>query len=131
MDGVTVNGHYCIGTWDKTTRKDGNPSTKDRIVDIYRFPSEEWCEENTIGFNPYKTRSFVNSEGKRVVIPPCPIKIWQGTEDTTVDPIMVREFVDSVKRAGCYIELHMLEGITHKTTDVMRNELIMWFNRFV
>lgn len=131
MDGVTVDGHYCIGTWDKNTRKDGNPSTKDRIVEIYRFPSEEWCEERTVGFNPYRVRSFINQEGKRVVIPPCPIKIWQGTVDVTVDPVMVQEFVDSVKRAGCYIELHMLEGIGHKTTPVMRDELVMWFNRFI
>ena len=131
MDGVTIDGHYCIGTWDKCTRTEGRPSTHDRIIDIYRFPSNEWCEENTIGFNPYKTRSVINADGQRVVFPPCPIKIWQGLADQTVDPIMVQEFVNSVKRGGSYIELHLLEGVGHKITDVMKQEILMWFNRFI
>ena len=132
MDGVQIGDHYCIGTWDKNKpKKDGGPSTKDRIVEIYRFPSDEWCEENTIGFNPYKTHSFLNVEGERVVIPPCPIKIWQGTADPTVDPVLVQEFVRSVRRSGSYIELHLMEGIDHHVNDVMREELRLWFDRFI
>ncbi|MBQ3126041.1 MAG: hypothetical protein IJC15_03135, partial [Clostridia bacterium] len=106
-------------------------STHDRIVQIYRFPEDEWYAPNTIGFNPYRTRSFIGSDGKRVVIPPCPIKIWQGTADMTVDPVMVQEFVESVRRSGSYIELHLMEGVGHKINDVMREELVMWFNRFI
>ncbi len=132
MDGVTVDGHYCIGTWDKDQKtNEQTPSTKERIMDIYRFPDREWYEPNTVGFNPYRTRSFIGADGLRVVIPPCPIKIWQGTADTTVDPVMVREFVASVKRGGCYIELHELEGVKHSITPVMREELLMWLERFV
>jgi len=132
MDGVTVDGHYCIGTWDKTKKNEKTGlSTRDRIVDIYRFPTEEWCGENTVGFNPYLTRSFIGADGRRVVIPPCPIKVWQGTEDVTVDPVMVQEFVNSVRRSGSYIELHLMEGVGHKMNDVMRTELAMWFNRFI
>ena len=132
MDGVTLDGHYCVGTWDKTQKSEKKRySTHDRIVQIYRFPEDEWCEENTVGFNPDRTRSFVGADGKRVVIPPCPIKIWQGLEDTTVDPVMTREFVSSVRRAGCYIELHCMEGVAHKGTEAMRAELAMWFNRFI
>ena len=131
MDGVTVDGHYCIGTWDKTKRANENtPSSKERIIDIYHFPKDEWFEPTTVGFNPYRTRSFIGADGKRVVIPPCPIKVWQGTADTTVDPVMVREFVESVRRSGTYIELHELEGIGHKITPVMREELVFWFDRF-
>ena len=131
MDGVTVGDHYCIGTWDKTKKKANGFSTHDRIVEVYRFPEESWYEPNIVGFNPYRTRSFVNSDGQRVVIPPCPIKIWQGTADPTVDPVMVQEFVDSVRRAGCYTELHMLEGVVHRITPVMQQELYIWFSRFV
>ncbi len=131
IDGATVDGHYCIGTWDKVHKRDGAPSTRDRIIDVYRFPDGNWCEENTIGSNPYKLRSFINSEGQRVVIPPCPIKIWQGTADTVVDPVMTQEFVASVRRSGSYIELHMLEGVAHKANSVMREELKLWFNRFI
>ena len=132
IDGVQVDDHYCIGTWDKRTpKKDGAISTHDRIVEIYRFPQDEWCEENTIGFNPYKTRSFLNQNGEHVVIPPCPIKIWQGTDDKTVDPIAVQEYVNSVRRSGSYIEFHLMEGIGHKVNSVMQEELLLWFDRFV
>ena len=84
-----------------------------------------------MGFNPYLTRSYVGADGKRVVIPPCPIKVWQGMEDTTVDPVMTMEFVESVRRSGSYIELHCMEGIGHRLNDVMFTELAMWFNRFI
>lgn len=131
MDGVTVGDHYCIGTWDKTHVRKYGASSHDTLINVYRFPSGEWCEQNTIGFNPYRTRSFTTAEGERAVIPPCPIKIWQGLADTTVDPVMVKEYVDSIHRAGCYAELHLLEGIAHKTTPVMREELVLWFDRFI
>jgi pimeloyl-ACP methyl ester carboxylesterase len=131
IDGMTVDGHYCIGTWDKTQRKGDAPSTHDRIVEVYRFPGDEWCEENTIGFNPMRARSFVGADGKRAIIPPCPIKIWQGTADETVDPVAVREFAESIRRAGCYVELHMLEGVGHKVVPAMRAELPIWFDRFI
>ena len=125
IDGVTVDGHYCIGTWDK-----GNAS-RERIAKVYRFEKDEWCDKNTFGFNPYRTRSFINCDGERVVMPPCPIKIWQGNADTTVDPVMVEEFVNSVRRAGCYIELRLLDGVEHRIVPPMKTELMMWFNRFV
>lgn len=131
IDGVTVDGHYCIGTWDKTTAKEGKTSTHDRIVEIYRFPENEWCEARTVGFNPYRSRSFVGADGKRAVIPPCPVKIWQGLNDKTVDPVMAVEFAESIRRAGCYVELHLLEGVGHTITPVMREELALWFERFV
>ena len=131
MDGVTVNGHYCIGTWDKTTPGLDQKSSRDRIVEIYRFEKNEWCEKNTVGFNPYRTRSFIDQDGNRVVIPPCPIKIWQGRADTTVDPVMVEEFVRSVKGGGCYIELRMLDGVAHRIVPPMKEELALWFGRFV
>ena len=132
MDGVTVDGHYCIGTWDKTNPnpKTGK-STRDHIIDVYRFPTDEWYGANTVGFNPYLTRSFIGADGKRVVIPPCPIKVWQGTADTTVDPVMVCEFVESVRRSGSYAELHLMEGVSHRINEVMKREIAMWFNRFV
>ena len=73
---------------------------------------------------------FVNADGERVTMPPCPVKIWQGTADATVDPLMVQEYVRSVKRAGCYIELRLLEGVGHTIHPVMEQEIVMWFNRF-
>ncbi len=130
LDTVEVDGHSCVGSWDKqmVQGKDGTP--RDRIIDAHCFPSSDWCEQNTVGFNPHRIRSFVNGDGERVVIPPCPIKIWHGTADTTIDYVMSEEYVRMVRRAGCYIELHLLDGIGHKTTPVMRDELLMWFDRF-
>ena len=130
IDGVTVGDHYCIGTWDKYNKKDDKPSTHERIIDIYHFPSDQWYEKTTVGFNPYRTRAYTDANGDRVIVPPCPIKIWQGLADKTVDPVMVKEFVDSIHRAGCYAELHLLDGVEHKITPVMREEILMWFDRF-
>ena len=131
IDGVYVGDHYCIGTWDKDTKNSQGISTKDRLISVFKFPSDDWCEENTIGSNPYRLRSFVNSDGERVVIPPCPIKLWQGTIDKVTDPVMAEEFIRSVRRSGSYAELRLIEGIGHAVTDVMREELLLWFNRFV
>lgn len=130
IDGVEVDGHYCIGTWDKTQKKGDGPSTHDRVADIFRFPGSEWCEKNTIGSNSYRLRSYIGADGKRVVIPPCPIKIWQGTADEVTDPVMAIEFINSIHRSGSYAELRLLDGIGHNVTSVMREEQLIWFNRF-
>ncbi len=131
MDGVTVNGHHCIGTWEKEIPLRNLPSNRDLIIDIFRFKSSEWSDETTTGFNPYRTRSFINADGERVVIPPCPIKIWQGTADPTVDPVMAEEYYHSVRRSGSYIELRLLEGVKHEIVPAMQEELLLWFNRFI
>ena len=130
MDGIIVDGHYCIGTWDKTKKNAAGSSTHDRIATIYRFPEDKWCERNTAGLNPFRSRSFINAEGLRVTMPPCPIRIWQGTVDRTVDPVLVQEYVNSVRRGGGYIELHLLEGVGHKLHPIMREEIALWFRRF-
>ena len=130
IDGVTVDEHYCIGTWDKDAKNANRMSTKDRVAEIYRFPNGEWCEENTIGVNPYRLRSYIGYDGKRVVIPPCPLKLWQGTADNVTDPVMAIEFINSIKRSGSYAELHLLDGVAHNVNDVMREEQLIWFNRF-
>ncbi len=131
IDGTTVDGHYCIGTWDKMQVGKDGLTTPQRIAKVYRFPDGEWHGENVIGFNPYRTRSFIGADGKRVIIPPCPIKVWQGTADVVVDPVTVREFVECVRRSDSYIEAHFLDGVGHKMNDVMRTELAMWFDRFI
>lgn len=72
----------------------------------------------------------MNADGEKVVIPPCPIKIWHGTADRTIDYMISVGYTEAVRRAGCYIELHLLDGVGHTTTQVMRDELTMWFDRF-
>jgi pimeloyl-ACP methyl ester carboxylesterase len=131
MDGITVGDHYCPGSWDKTEplSEAGNP--RQRVAKYFRFPSDEWCEKNTLGFNPHKTRSFTNQNGECVLLPPCPIKIWHGTEDKTIDPMISREYVNSVRRSGSYIELHLLEGVGHKANAAMKQELKLWFDPFI
>lgn len=132
IDGVTIDGHYCIGTWDKTKMNpNAGRTTRELVADNFRFPENEWCEENLVGFHSYKTRSVIGADGKRAVLFPCPIKVWQGLEDTVVDPVMAKEFVDSIRRAGCYAQIRFIEGVDHSINSVMRTELAMWFNRFV
>ena len=131
LDGITVDGKYCLGSWDKLEPLTSAGNPRERIKKYLRFPTDEWCEVNTVGFNSYKIRSFLNNEGQRVVIPPCPIKVWHGTEDKTVDPMISVEYVNSIRRSGSYVEFHLLEGIGHKANDAMKQELKLWFDRFI
>ncbi len=127
--GVKIGDHVCRNPWDRKF-EDGYRYRK-LITQHFRFPTDEFCPDNTAGFEPYRTRSFVDSEGKRAVIPPCPVKIWQGADDKTVDPILTREYYDSIRRAGCYAELHILDGVAHKVVPAMKKELLLWFERFI
>lgn len=130
MDAFDAGDYHHIGSFDKLKGgPDGSPHS--RIVELHHFPSDEWYEPNTIGFNPYKIRSFINKDGERVVIPPCPIKVWHGTADATTDYRTSIEFVNSIRRSGCYAEIHVLEGVGHGMTPVMRSELLTWFKRFI
>ncbi len=129
LSGVNVGDHACRNPWDRA-RAGGYPY-REKIIKYFRFPSAEWCDKNVLGFDPYRARSFVNSDGERAVIPPCPVKIWQGADDMTVDPVMTREYYDSIRRAGCYAELHILDGVKHTVAPVMKKELLMWFERFI
>jgi pimeloyl-ACP methyl ester carboxylesterase len=104
---------------------------RNAVAKYYRFPTEEFSEKNTTGFEPYRTRAIVNTEGERLVFPPCPIKIWQGASDKTIDPILTREYYDSIRRAGCFAEFHLLDGVAHNVVDTTKKELLMWFERFV
>ena len=126
----TADGHFCLGTWDKTTPGASGRSTRDWIAEFFHMDGGVWNEERTRGFESYDNRSFTNEKGEKVVIPPCPIKIWHGTADTVVDPVVSVEYVKAVRRGGCYAELRFIEGLGHKTIDCMREELRMWFDRF-
>ena len=126
----TADGHYCLGTWDKTTPNANGVSAHDRVITNFHFDGEEWNQDRVAGFEPYDNRSFTNHKGEKVVIPPCPIKIWHGTSDTTVDPVVSVEYVKAIRRGGCYAELRMIEGIGHWIIPSMRDELKLWFDRF-
>jgi len=127
--GVQIGDHVSRNPWDREWA-DGHRYRKP-IAQCFRFPTEDFCADNMSGFEPYRTRSFVNTDGERAVIPPCPVKIWQGADDKTVDPVLSREYYDSIRRAGCYAELHILDGVAHKVVDTMKKELLLWFERFI
>lgn len=127
--GVQIGDHVCQNPWDR--KSDDGYRYRKLITQYFRFPTEEFCPDNLSGFEPYRTRSFVNLEGHRAVIPPCPVKIWQGADDRTVDPVLSREYYDSIRRAGCYAELHVLDGVAHKVVPTMKEEMLSWFRRFI
>ena len=128
---TTAEGHVCSGTWDKTTPKKSGISTRDRTAENFHLENGEWNYDNIAGFEPYNNRSFTNEKGEKVVIPPCPIKIWHGTADTVVDPVVSAEYIKAVRRGGCYGELRLIEGIGHQIIPAMQTELRMWFDRFI
>ncbi len=127
---TTDDGHFCLGTWDKTTVGASGESTHDRVVRFFYMDGGEWNGDRIAGFEPYSNRSFTNGNGEKVVILPCPIKIWHGTADTVVDPVVSEEYVKAARRGGCYADLRLVEGIGHYIIDSMRTELRMWFDRF-
>ena len=129
MHGVNVGDHICRNPWDRKF-EDGY-RYRAPLCQYFRFPEEEFRSDLITGFEPYRTRSFVNAEGERAVFPPCPVKIWQGADDKTVDPVLSREYYDSIRRAGCYAELHILDGVAHKVTDTAKKEIAVWFKRFL
>jgi alpha-beta hydrolase superfamily lysophospholipase len=129
MHGVTVGDHVCRNPWNRKF-EDGY-RYRAPLCQYFRFPEEEFRSDLIAGFEPYRTRSFVNAEGERAVFPPCPVKIWQGADDKTVDPVLSREYYDSIRRAGCYAELHILDGVAHKVTDTAKKEIAIWFKRFL
>ena len=129
FNGVQIGDHLCRNPWDRKLA-DGYRYRK-LIAQYFRFPDQEFNFDIISGFEPYRTRSFVSSDGKRAVIPLCPVKIWQGADDMTVDPVLSREYYDSIRRAGCYAELHVIDGVAHKVVDTMKKELALWFGRFI
>lgn len=129
MHGVNVGDHVCRNPWDRKFA-DGYRYRK-QLCRYFRFPDGEFRSDIIAGFEPYRTRSFVNAYGERALIPPCPVKIWQGADDMTVDPVLSREYCESIRRAGCYAELHILDGVAHKVTDTARQEIAIWFKRFI
>ena len=127
---TNADGHFCLGVWDKTTPKADGTSSRDQVVRYFHMEENTWNGERVCGFEPYENRSFTNEKGEKVVLLPCPIKIWHGTVDTVVDPVISEEYVRAIRRGGGYAELRMIEGLGHSTIDSMRTELRMWFDRF-
>lgn len=128
---TTDGGHFCLGTWDKMQKNAVGSSTHDRVIENFRLENGEWNYENIVGFEPYRNRSFTNEKGEKVVIPPCPIKIWHGTADKVVDPEVSVEYIKAVRRGGCFGVLRLIDGIGHSIIPVMQTELRMWFDRFI
>ena len=126
----TADGHFCLGSWDKTALRADGRSTRDTTIEYFHMDGGEWNEERIVGFDSYNNRSFTNKDGEKVVIPPCPIKIWHGTADNVVDHVVSVEYVKAIRRGGCYAELRLIDGIGHKQISSMHTELRMWFDRF-
>ena len=126
----TDDGHFCLGTWDKTSVGPLGMDRRGEISYFFHMENNEWNDDRICGFNPFENRSFTNDKGEKVVIPPCPIKIWHGNADTVVDHKVSVEYVKAIRRGGCYADLRIIEGLGHKTITPMREELRMWFDRF-
>lgn len=126
---VTVNGVRYRGSWDVPKKKEGF-LLKDIISEEYGFTETGvWEPEKTVGLDPWYNRTVV-IDGKRHTFLPCPIKIWHGAHDVTVDYALSTEYIAGVRRAGGYAELRTLECRKHAHGDVMHEELRLWFDRF-
>ncbi|MBO7377141.1 MAG: alpha/beta hydrolase [Clostridia bacterium] len=100
------------------------------IADQYGFSQTVFFEkEKTAGLDPWNNRTVV-IDGKRYSELPCPIKIWHGDADVSVEYRFSAEYIAALRRRGCYAELRRLRGRGHKINSVMQEELGLWFDRF-
>lgn len=126
---VTVGGVRETGSYDSTKPHKDFDLTK-LIGEQYGFKDPYvFEEEKTRGLNPWYNRTVV-IDGKRYASLPCPIKIWHGDIDTSVQYVLSVEYIAALRRNGCYAELRTLHGVGHKHSPVMREELRLWFDRF-
>lgn len=122
VDGVTYNG-----PWERDIK---SFDVKQTIAEEFGFAGrEEFDEEKTVGLNPWYNRT-VTFDGVRYSSLPCAVKIWHGNADGTVAYPLSVEYVAGLRRGGCYAVLRTLDGVGHKHNEVMRRELLLWFDRF-
>ncbi|MBO7361648.1 MAG: alpha/beta hydrolase [Clostridia bacterium] len=130
LTAVDVGGVRINGSWEAQRKFDSGETITDIISEQYGFPGKRvWDEERARGLNPWNNRT-VTVDGKRYTFLPCPVKIWHGNHDTTVDYAASTEYIAGVRRAGCYGELRTLELTKHKHGEIMHEELRLWFDRF-
>lgn len=130
LNTVELNGVPFHGSFDVGYREKKNFSVTEIISEEYRFDEiGVWQNEKTVGLNPWFNRT-ITIDGVRYATLPCPIKIWHGDEDVSVDYNLSVEFIAALRRTGCYAELRTMKGRGHKHTDVMHEEVRLWFDRF-
>ena len=63
---------------------------------------------------------------------PVPMRVWQGTADTEVDPNCSKLLVNSLRRGNSNATLRLCQGADHAVQNVqyVRNEAVSWFKRF-
>lgn len=81
------------------------------------------------GYDPLLNHSVVVGANRHNFLP-CSIKIWHGENDTTALEENIVELVTALKNAGINAVLRNMAGVSHNTTQVMYEEIAMWFNRF-
>lgn len=81
------------------------------------------------GYDPLLNHSVVVGANRHNFLP-CSIKIWHGENDTTALEENIVELVTALKNAGINAVLRNMAGVGHNTTQVMYEEIAMWFNRF-
>ncbi|MCQ2428132.1 MAG: alpha/beta hydrolase [Clostridia bacterium] len=127
---VEFAGIRVGGSFNELKKFDSGENLPEIISEQFGFRTPGvWDEERARGLNPWDNRT-VKIDGLRYTFLPCPIKIWHGNHDQSVQYVANTEYIAGVRRAGCYAELRTLECTKHKHNDVMHAELKLWFDRF-
>ena len=126
-----IGGMREHGSFDSQRNPKKGFYLREVIADQFGFSQNlAWEPEKTAGFDPFNTRT-VTIDGKRYTFFPCPIKVWHGDSDVSVDFRTAREYIAGIRRAGSMAELRVMRGRGHSINPVMQEELGLWFDRFI
>lgn len=110
----------------------GDEGTRFAMARDYNFDDKTgntFENDKIIGFNPIENNSIIINDERYSFIN-CPMKIWHGLADNTILIENTEQMVSNILRANGYCEFRKIESLAHDVTDVIVNEMILWFNRF-
>jgi pimeloyl-ACP methyl ester carboxylesterase len=134
---VKAVGVFCPTTNQKTVNIGETPYQGVWEQDQENFAAQfgfavasVWEEDRVRGYNPFTTRTYQDYAGNDCILFPVPIKIWHGLADPSIPYQISQEYATRVKRSGVDCRLRLLTDVPHTATDVMKAELLYWYNRF-
>lgn len=109
-----------------------NDNVKTSIAKLYNFDDKTGAtyeEDKVIGFNPINNHSIVINDTRYNNLQ-VPITIWHGNADVVVSLEGSQKLVTALKNSGCEAHLRVVDGFGHDISDAVKEEELMWYNRF-
>lgn len=120
----------CVDAYNQAWNNSVWTQPKQYMPIFYNFSqTTNYEEDKVIGFNPIKTNTF-EINGVKYTSLSCPIKIWHGQSDTMMPIQYSRDYVNALKNNGNEAYLREVQNLGHEWSDILKTEMLNWFNRF-